>query len=184
MFISRLKSLHQKVSGTPEPQQPLIAWTSQMSVHVKLLDNDHKKLLILLSDLHIGVLDGYVKPILDQTFEALIRSTRAHFAHEEQLFTETAFPGAITHEREHDHILDRLKVLQARFRNCAESASSLEVIHLLKNCILNHIEVSDQKYVAHLKEREVGSILAESEAQPAVVMRKQPMPPRILQGAW
>jgi hemerythrin len=155
-----------------------------MSVEVKLLDNDHKKLLILLSELHEGTTYGYARQILEIIFEKLMHSLRAHFAHEEHLFTETAFPGAAVHEREHDRIIERLKVLQVRFRNCADLESSLEVIHLLKNCLFHHIEGSDPEYVPHLKEREADAILAASGVWPAVLHRKQPLGPRIMQGAW
>lgn len=184
MFISRLKSLQQKVSGNPAPQTLFVAWTSHMRVDVKLLDNDHKKILILLNELHDGVICGYAKQILEMIFESLIRCLRAHFAHEEQLFTETAFPGAAVHERQHDHMIERFNVLQVRFRNCADLESSLEVIKLLKNCLCNHIEISDQEYVQHLKEKEVSAILVASEASPSIVLRKQVVRPRILQGAW
>jgi len=184
MFISRLKSIQQKVSTNQAPQPLFVAWTNQMSVEVKLLDNDHKKLLILLSELHDGVINGYHKQILEIIFERLIRSSRAHFAHEEQLFTETAFPGAAIHEREHDLMIERLKVLQARFRNCADLESSMKIIQLLKNCLSNHIECSDQEYVPHLKEKEVGAILAAIQAAPAIALRRQQIGPRILEGAW
>ncbi len=184
MFISRLKTLNPKLSAACDMQKPLIAWTSDMSVQVKLLDNDHKKLLILLSDLHDGVINGYLRQILDMIFDCLVRATRAHFSHEEQFFTETAFPGALSHEREHDHIIERFKVLQVRLRNCTDIASSLDVIQLLKNCLLRHIEISDQQYVAHLKERELGSCKAVSGALTAALLGRQPMPPRIMQGVW
>lgn len=184
MLITRLKSLQQKVAGNPEPQPPFAAWTSHMSVQVKLLDNDHKKLLILLSELHDGAINGYASQILEMIFESLMRSLRAHFVHEEQLFTETAFPSSVIHEREHDHLIKRLKVLQERFRNCTDSNSFLEVILLLKSCLFNHIECSDQEYVPHLRSKEIGAILAASEAQPAVVLRKQAVGLRRLQGAF
>ena len=184
MFISRLQSLRQKVSGNPAPQPPFVAWTSRMSVDVKLLDNDHKKHLILLSELHDGVLNRYPKQILDVIFESLLGSLRAHFAHEEQIFTETAYPGAVVHERQHDHMIELFKVMRARFRNCADWESSLEIFKPLKSCLINHIESSDQEYAPYLRTREVGAILAASEASSAIAPRKQANGPRILQGAW
>jgi len=184
MFISQLKPLQQKVSGNPAPRAPFVAWTSHMSVEVKLLDNDHKQHLILLSELHDGVLNKYPRQFLETIFESLIRGLQAHFAREEQLFTETAFPGGAAHEREHDHMINILKVLQARFRNCADLKSSLDIIEPLKVCLINHIENSDQEYVPHLRTKEAGAILAASEAPLSVMHRKQAIGPRILQGAW
>lgn len=184
MFISRLKSMPGNASGNAEAQEPFAAWTTSLSVHVKLLDNDHKKLLILLRELHDGAIKGDPRQILDSIFDSLVRCLRAHFAHEEQLFTETAFPGATAHERQHDLIIDRYKVLQVRFRDCADLQSSLDVIHLLKNSLFNHIESTDQEYVPHLKENEAGSMLAAVEAMPVAARRKPVLGRRILQGAW
>jgi len=163
---------------------PFIVWTNRMRVDVKLLDNDHKKQVLLVNELHEGLVTGRAKLALERIFEELVRHTRIHIAHEEQIFTETAYPGAAAHEREHDHMIDRHRVLQARFRNCADLDSSLEVIQLLKNCLCNHIQSSDKEYVPHLKEKEVGAILAASEALPGVVHRKQVIGPRFLLGAW
>ncbi|MFZ1084509.1 MAG: bacteriohemerythrin [Terracidiphilus sp.] len=182
MLISRLKSLQQNVSGNPAPTL-FVAWTSHMSVEVKLLDNDHKKLLILLSELHDGATSNCMPQILEMTFETLLQTLRAHFAHEEQLFTETAFPGAAAHEREHDHLIQRFRVLQARLRNCSDQEASLEIITLLKNCIFNHIEYSDQEYVPHLNAITAGAILTAREVQPHALPRKQAIGLRIQQGA-
>jgi len=76
MFISRLKFLQQNLSGNSAPPAPFVAWTNPMSVEVKLLDNDHKKLLILLSELHEGTIYGYARQILEMIFEKLMRSVR------------------------------------------------------------------------------------------------------------
>lgn len=182
MFISRLKSLPQKFSGNPPP--PFAAWTNRMSVEVKLLDNDHKKLLILLSDLHDSALNRYAKQILTMILESLMESARAHFAHEEQIFTETAYPGAAAQECEHELLIERLKVLQARFRKCTDWEDSLEVIQSLKDCLFKHLQSSSHAYLKHFKSEEVEAILVASEARSHEALKMQATGPIILQGAW
>lgn len=184
MFGSRYKSVLQKAIAIPAPRAPFAAWTSDMSVEVKLLDNDHKKLLILLGELHDGVFHGCAHSTLEIIFESLIRNLRAHFSHEEQFFTETAYPGAAAHEREHDHLIERFRVLQVRLRSCADLNSSLQVIDLLRNCLFNHIANSDQEYAPHLRTHEVGEILTADEVQRTALARKRILGHGILQGAW
>lgn len=183
MFTSRLQSLQRLANGNQSAQLPLIAWTSRMSVDVKLLDNDHKKLLILLSELHHAVIHSHARQILDSVMDSLMKHIRAHFAHEELLFTETAYPGAEIHEREHDHLIQHARLLGQRFRNCNDVDSSLQVVELLKNSLFNHIECADQQYAPHFKAQEVSAMLAADHALKVGVKRRQGVGARILQGA-
>jgi hemerythrin len=155
-----------------------------MSVEVKLLDNDHKKLLILLNELHYAVFHRQARQILDSVMDRLIKQIRVHFAHEEQFFTETAYPGAVAHEREHTRLIEHARIQQQRFRNCTDVESCLQVVEMLKNCLFNHIEREDRQYVPHFKAREMGAILAANEAPPAAVQRIRAIGSRIMQGAW
>jgi hemerythrin-like metal-binding protein len=184
MFAYRPKSLAQKTSAKAAPPPPLVAWTSHISVEVKLLDNDHKKLLILLSKLHNAVIHCLARQILDRVMESLIQHIRVHFAHEEQLFAETAYPGAAFHEREHNCLIVHAKVLQQRFRNSADVESCLQVIEQLKNSLCHHMESADLLYVPHFRAREVTAILASNQALPAAMLKKRASSSRILQGVW
>lgn len=150
MFNFRFSLAKRKESMNNLLPVPFVVWTSHMSVGVKLLDNDHKRLAILISELYEGVAQGRLRKNLERAFENLIRQTRIHFAHEEQLFAETAYPDAPLHQREHDQLMMRLQELQARFHGETGLNASLEVVNLLKGWIFGHIQSSDQDYVPHL----------------------------------
>jgi len=164
------------------PKAPFIAWTIRMSVGVKLLDNDHKKMAIIINELHGGIWAGRAKPELERIFEALIAHIRVHFTHEEQLFTNTGYPDAAIHAREHQHLMERVLDLQARFKNGTELDSYLEVINLLKGWIFSHIEISDQEYAPHLKAQAVNAILAARQVQGGSGQRSTVNRPRTVQG--
>jgi hemerythrin len=181
MFDSRFRSELEKKSGNNLLRMPFLSWTDRMSVDVKLLDNDIKKLVILLNELHEGILAGRAKPALERIFERLIRYTRVHFAHEEQLLVETGYPDAAIHEQEHDHLMARLRDLQLRFRCVTNVASSLEVVNLLKGWLFSHIQISDQEYVSHLKAKGVESILAAREIQNGIARKKPATGPGVAQ---
>ncbi len=70
-----------------------------MSVGVKLLDNDHKKLAILINDLHEGMMAGRDSRALKHIFEELVAFSRLHFAHEEKLLAEAGYSGATERTR-------------------------------------------------------------------------------------
>jgi hemerythrin len=184
MFNSRSKYGHEKDSRKNLPQIPFISWTEQMCVDVKLLDNDHKKLAILITELHDGIVAGLGKQALECAFEGVVRHTRIHFAHEEQLFAETVYPSAAMHKLEHDNLIDRIKKLQARFKSDSDFASYIEVVNLLKGWLFGHIQSLDQEYTAHLKAMGVDSMLAAQERHMGVARKRPAARPKTVQGSW
>jgi hemerythrin len=137
-----------------------IVWTNEMSLDVKMLDNDHKKLAVLINDLHEGLMAGHDSESLEHIFYELIAYSRLHFTHEEQLLAEAGYSGAAAHKYEHEHKISQLLGMQARFQKATKSADYLEVLDRLKNWLLTHMESSDKEFVAHLKASGVDSILA------------------------
>ena len=139
---------------------PFIVWTNEMSVDVKILDNDHKRLAILINDLHEGLMAGRDSKALERVFDELVAYSRVHFAHEERILAEAGYSGAAAHKQEHGHKIEQVLILQARFMSAKESADYLEVLDMLKNWLFNHMESSDKEFVAHLKATGIDSILA------------------------
>jgi hemerythrin len=139
---------------------PFIVWTSELSVDVKMLDNDHKKLVILINDLHDGLMAGRDSKELEHIFDELVACTRLHFANEERFLTEAGYSGAAAHKQEHGHKIEQVLMLQARFLSAKDSADDIEVLDQLKNWLFTHMERSDKEFVAHLKATGVDSILA------------------------
>jgi hemerythrin-like metal-binding protein len=139
---------------------PFIVWTSELSVDVKMLDNDHKRLAILVNDLHEGLMAGRDSKDLERILNELVAYSRLHFANEEHFLAEAGYSGAAAHKQEHEQKIKQILVLQARFLSAKESADYLEVLDQLKHWLFSHIEHSDKEFVAHLKATGVDSTLA------------------------
>lgn len=139
---------------------PFIVWTNELSVDVKMLDNDHKRLAIQINNLHEGLMAGLDSKALEHIFEELVAYTRLHFAHEEKLLAEAGYSGAAAHKQEHDQKITQLLNLQARFLGARESADYLEILDQLKEWLIAHTQGLDKDFVAHLKTTGVDSILA------------------------
>ena len=152
--------------------QPII-WTERMSVGVKLLDNDNKKLILLINHLHDGLVSERAKPELDRIFQRLIRSTRVHFAHEEHLLLETGYPGAMAHKQEHDRLLKQVDELYQRFRAGVPLSIYIDGMDILEDWLANHLFGSDQKYGPFLEARGVNWILTSWEI-PAEALHHKP----------
>jgi hemerythrin-like metal-binding protein len=130
---------------------PFIVWTNEMSVDVKMLDNDHKRLAILINDLHAGLMAGRDIKALEHIFDELVACARLHFAHEEKLLVETGYSGTAEHKLEHEQKIKLLLTLQARFQIAKESADYLEVLDQLKEWLYTHTKGIDKDFVEHLK---------------------------------
>ena len=129
---------------------PLMEWTEEMSVGVKAIDDDHKKLIDMLNQLNDGILAGQTAASLESVIEGLLRYTKYHFAREERLFTETGYPSGAAHKAEHDMLARRVSNLQMRFEAGQSFQLSMEAMEFLKNWLTDHIMGSDQQYGPHL----------------------------------
>ncbi len=133
---------------------PLVTWTNRLSVGVKVLDDDHKRLLGLLNQLNNGMMAGHGRETLGKVFDELVNYTQTHFTREEQFFAATGYAAADAHKKEHDDLTMRVLDLQARYNNGA-LALTKEVINFLKSWLTYHIQGSDQKYGPHLNAKGV-----------------------------
>jgi hemerythrin-like metal-binding protein len=184
MFHSIFALKDKKIPREEQRPLPFAVWTEQMSVSVKLLDNDHKKLALLVSDLHDGVMQGRPQPMLEGHFATLVRHLRTHIAHEEQLFAETAYPEAAIHQREHEFLMERVLDLQMRFGRENSAEGYLELVNLLKGWLFSHFQSSDQEYAPYFKSKGVDAIMAKRERQAPVARKRAENKARVMQASW
>jgi hemerythrin len=127
-------------------QMAFMTWTDEMSVGVMVLDDDHKKLIEIVNELHDGIMAGHKKEILASVLDQLANYTRYHFGREEEFFAKTNYLGATTHKMEHAGFVSRISNLQERFKSAQVAMLDLELMSFLRDWLLMHIQGSDQKY--------------------------------------
>jgi len=127
----------------------LIDWTDQLSVGVPSIDSQHRKLIDLINDLHAAMAAGRGAELLGKTFKGLVHYTLSHFAYEEQLMRQTAFPGLEAHRAEHTRLVDTVQKLQQDWRS-GKVAISMEMLWFLKDWVGGHIVGMDKKYGPHV----------------------------------
>jgi hemerythrin-like metal-binding protein len=121
-------------------------WTEEMSVRVKVLDDDHKALIEILNDLNDGIEANRSRVVLEDVIERLSNYIKIHFAREERMFAQTGYAGSAAHTAEHALLAKRMMNLQSRFE-CGQSRElGLETLAFLKNWLIEHIMISDQMY--------------------------------------
>lgn len=132
---------------------PLMTWTDKLSVGVGVLDDDHKKLVGMVNELYDAMQAGHGRESLGRILNALVQYTKVHFAREEKFFAQTGYPASVAHKHEHDALTKQVLDVQQKYNSGAAATLSLDVMHFLKNWLVNHIQGSDQKYRAHLNEK-------------------------------
>jgi hemerythrin-like metal-binding protein len=132
---------------------PLMTWTEKLAVGVKVLDDDHKKLVGMVNQLYDAIQSGRGKDSLGPILDGLVDYTKVHFAREEQLFSQTGYTASAAHHKEHEDLTRQVLDVQQKYKAGVSGTLSLEVMNFLKNWLITHIQGSDQKYGPHLNSK-------------------------------
>lgn len=128
----------------------LMTWNDSYSVGVPSIDEQHKKLMAMINQLHDGILAKNSREVLGPILEGLILYTVEHFDYEEKLFDTTKYPDSAAHKDEHVKLKARAIEIHERFKASVTGAISLEVLNFLRDWLTSHINGTDKKYTAHL----------------------------------
>ena len=129
---------------------PLMEWNDKLSVGVREIDEDHKRLIAMLNELFDAMQLGHGKEVLTKTLDGMILYTRTHFAREEKYFEVYSYPDAAAHKAQHDALTKQVLEIQAKYRAGATTVLSLEVLSFLRSWLLKHIMATDKQYGAFL----------------------------------
>ena len=125
-----------------------INWTDDLSVGVKKIDEQHKKLIEIINKAHeTNLVDDKKKG--NEIFNELIEFIRVHFTTEEKYFEQCNYSGAEEHIAEHMKYTE--KVLKFKTDYDAGSCNCGEFLDFLKEWLTNHLIKMDQLYVPTFK---------------------------------
>jgi hemerythrin len=123
---------------------PLIAWDNKYSVKVAKMDDEHKKLIGYINQLHDAMLSGKTQQEIAKVLDGLFDYTKTHFADEEKLMQTNQYPGYIAQKVQHDAFIKKAK----EFKDSADKGKSvsIELSQFLKDWLINHIQKMDAQY--------------------------------------
>ncbi|OYV86573.1 MAG: hemerythrin [Ignavibacteriae bacterium 37-53-5] len=133
---------------------PLFQWTPELSVNVKEIDNQHKKLVNLINLLHDSMKSGKGKAVMGKVLNDLTDYTVYHFGTEERLFQKYGYIEYPQHKQEHDDLTKQVLDVRSKFE-AGQTTITIEVMNFLKDWLNNHIKYSDKKYSAFLNSKGV-----------------------------
>ncbi len=132
----------------------LMDWSPDFSVKIKQFDDQHKKLVAMVNQLHDAMKLGKGAEVLGPTLDSLISYTASHFADEEKVMKQHCYPDFARHKVEHDKLTKQVLDLQKQYQT-KKTALSVTVMSFLKDWLSNHIKGDDMKYGPFLKEKGV-----------------------------
>jgi len=130
---------------------PFMVWNDRVSIGVKAIDADHKKMVDMINELYDAILAGRGRKKVGSLLDHLVEYTKYHFAREEELLARTGYLDAAEHKRQHDEMAEWMKTAWRRYRSSTATAPSLEVMSYLKDWLFDHVLGSDQKFAPHMK---------------------------------
>lgn len=126
----------------------LIQWDdTKYSVKIRSIDEQHKKLVVLINQLFDAMTKGEAHSQLSGIIQELIKYTGYHFGTEEAYFAKLGYDKVYTTEHENKHKEFVQQVI--KFQNDFEIGNvtlSKEIMIFLKDWLINHISGTDQQY--------------------------------------
>lgn len=133
-----------------------ITWTSDLSVGIALIDEQHKMLIKRLNDLNQALKSGQGPAKIASTLNFLIDYTDFHFTEEEKHMTANDYPQSAAHQKMHEEFKTTLKNVEEDLSEEGATQSLADSIDtLLVKWLFEHISTIDVAFGKFLKEKGV-----------------------------
>jgi len=132
----------------------LFVWDEKFMTGIAAIDNQHKKLVGFVNELHDAMKKRQAKDIIEKLLDELVKYTEYHFSTEEKAFAAYGYEGRQEHAKKHDEFIGKVNALVVRHRK-SEIALSIDILDFLVEWVKNHILIEDMKYVPALKDKKI-----------------------------
>ena len=130
----------------------LVSWSSKFACGIKIIDEQHKGLVMLVNDMFNHVTGNYAQEYnyFNKVIKEAVSYIKIHFATEEKIMLATNFDGYVEHKKKHELFVGNVvnNIYNFRFD---KSYSLHSFTKFLKDWILTHIAENDKKYFDYLR---------------------------------
>jgi len=123
-----------------------LTWNEGMSVGIKAIDEDHKKILSIVSSILEAINENSSESIIEKSFDDLESSVSSHFKREEDLMREIDYVDFEQHKKGHQTFIAQIPEIKSQIFSSTSVESSEKISQLLYDWVINHILVSDVDY--------------------------------------
>lgn len=129
-----------------------IEWTSDLSVGVVMVDEQHKKLFKLIDDFYANIQSKSPVDRMKELIMALKDYSVFHFSEEEALMRKAEYADYEVHKQQHDAFIAKVDDFATRFSS-GKLILTVEITNFIKDWLIKHISVMDKKYVPSFYEK-------------------------------
>lgn len=129
-------------------------WSEKLSIGIKVIDDQHKKLIEQINILHSAMREGKSKEVMGPILEELRAYTKYHFSNEEIAFERYNYSGKMSHIQKHNGFIKRLGEIADQY-DSGSMTISINLLDFLNKWISEHIQREDRKYVPELSGKEI-----------------------------
>lgn len=131
-----------------------IQWSNSLSLGVKQVDDQHKRLIQLANNLISAIRTDVADDILGTVFNELREYSIFHFRDEELLMKDIGYPGLSEHMKQHEEFRERVARYESDFTGNNRISPS-ELMEFLGDWLINHIATSDMQIAKFIRTQRV-----------------------------
>ena len=129
-----------------------IEWSDALSMLNPEIDAEHQHFIGLTNQLNKIIWSQQQdKAVIEHIMGLLLEDTISHFAHEEQVLAEKAYPATQEHAQIHSEIINKFKQASKEIQSTNIRAVWVKVGLEIKNLLVDHLLNEDTKYIEHLR---------------------------------
>ena len=133
---------------------PSICWNEELNLGIKDVDDQHKKFLEIVNELLQAMQEKKAQKVQSDIIDKLLSYAFYHFTKEERILNDSKYPFINEHKREHEAFVDKISQFKKNFDD-KKITLSIEMINFMNKWWINHIKVSDKKYMPYVKDEEL-----------------------------
>lgn len=134
--------------------QRTFCWTERYCVNIAVLDRQHQALFDTVNELKEALTSGHGRMVIDEVLKKLVDHALTHFAAEESLMTEHAFPGLETHRAEHKRFARNIEKFLKDYK-AGKTGVPVDLMLFLQSWLQEDLLKTDKAYSAYLNARGV-----------------------------
>lgn len=126
----------------------LVEWSAAMELGIPELDEQHKRLVELLSELYASCERREGGEGVRRSVRGMMRYAVEHFSFEERMMRDAEYGALEVHRREHEHFMDQVQAFEHKlYEGRCEPG---EVVDFLVDWLMEHILASDMAFARPL----------------------------------
>ena len=123
----------------------LFTWNDNLSVKIKSIDEQHKKLINMINDFYDNIANRTNNENISKLLNSMSTYMQVHFRYEESYMKQLNYEHFAEHKKEHEFFISKVNEVEEKL-NTGKLVLSLEMTTFLKDWLKKHIQVTDKKY--------------------------------------